>query len=246
MADVVIPGPHGDIPAWLAKPAGTGPWPGVVVIQDALGMTRDLHNQVDWLAGAGFVAAAPDLYAWGGRMRCLFSTVRDLIRRQGRSFDEVEATRSFLADRDDCTGKVGLIGFCLGGGFAVMLAPQRYGFSASSVNYGDIPKDADALLATACPIVGSFGGRDRSLKGAAERLEAVLTRNGIVHDVKEYPEAGHAFLNTHRRSEVPVVFRIMSAVIGGARYTEAAATDARQRIAAFFDEHLGSDRGDSP
>lgn len=240
MTDIVVPTSHGELPVWLATPEGAGPWPGVVVIHDALGMTEDLRNQANWLAGEGFLAAAPNLYSWAGRMRCLFATLRDGMRRQGRSFDEIEATRSFLADRKDCTGAIGLIGFCMGGGFAVLMAPRRHGFSASSVNYGALPDDAETLLATACPIVGSFGAHDRSLKGAAVRLEEILTRHAIAHDVKEYPDAGHAFINRHKRSEVPLVFQIMSATVGGARYHEASAIDAHRRIAAFFTEHLGS------
>jgi carboxymethylenebutenolidase len=67
------------------------------------------------------------------------------------------------------------------------------------VNYGSVPTDAQDLLKTSCPVVGSYGVKDRRLRGAAARLEAALTQNHIEHDVKEYPDAGHAFMNTAGR-----------------------------------------------
>lgn len=102
MVDVRIPAPAGDVPAYVAEPLDDGPWPGVVVIHDAFGMTDDLRNQADWLASGGFLAAAPDLFHWGKALRCIRAVMRDVRARQGRAFDDVDAVRAWLAAHDRC------------------------------------------------------------------------------------------------------------------------------------------------
>jgi len=259
MPSLQVPVPGGTLGGYLASPAGEGPWPGVLVLHDALGMTPDLHAQANWLAGAGYLALAPDFYSAGaaagrgGRARCLVSTFRELAAGHGAVFDRADACRAWLAERPDCTGQVGVIGYCMGGGFALLLAPG-HGFAAASANYGMLPKDAERFLRGACPVVGSYGARDKTLRGAAGKLSAALDAAGVEHDVKEYQGAGHSFLNEHpgtmaalrgaagRDAALPRVFAVFSAtagpLLGMGGYHASSAADARARIVAFFDRHL--------
>lgn len=233
--DVNIRTPRGDMPAYLSRPTGVGPWPGTVVIHDAAGMTRDLHAQADWLASEGFLALAPDLFYWGKRWTCLFAA----IRNPAHPLPDLDAARTWLAGRDDCTGKAGVIGFCMGGGLALMLAAD-HGFSVASVNYGGLTPESERALPRVCPIVASYGAKDRwpRVRKVPGILEPMLTAAGIDHDIKVYPEAGHGFLNDHDPDDLSRLDKVI-AVLVAAGYHEPSSRDARRRIVAFFRGHLG-------
>ena len=218
----------------LAVPDGSGPWPAVVMVHEVFGIDDAMRAQITRLASAGYVVLMPDLFSRGGARKCLTATFKALTAGQGQAFDDVEAAKQFVLARPDTTEKVGVIGFCMGGGFALLLASR--GYDASSVNYGMMPKDLDAVLSGACPVIGSFGAKDGQLKGAAAKLDAALTAANIAHDVKEYPEAGHAFMNPHQAGG-PVFGTLLR--ITGAKPNPEAAADAWQRIEKFFAQHLG-------
>jgi len=237
MPSTLVPGGRStpELTAHLAVPPAVStnppPWPGVVVLHELFGLTDDIRQQADRLAGAGYLAVAPDLFSAGGARRCLRATFRALTSGQGPAVDDIHATRAWLAARPDCTGRVGVIGFCLGGGFALLTAAG--GFEASAPSYGPLPRDAEQVLRGACPIVASYGARDLALRGTAGRLEGVLERVGVEHDVKEYAGAGHSFLNRHSLGPFGVLEKVV-----GTSYVEPAAEDAWGRILAFFDTHL--------
>ncbi len=224
-------------PAYLAEPVPVsdrpGPWPGVVVIHDAFGMTDDIKEQADWLAAAGYLALVPDLYNGQSMVRCIKGTFSQLTAQHGPVFSQIDAARRYLAARPGCTGTVGVIGYCMGGAFALLLA-ARPGYSAAGVNYGPLPKNLDEILAGSCPMVASYGAKDTGLKGAAGKVELGLARAGVPSDVKEYPNARHSFIN---RLAVASPLTVLMKV-AGVGYDHDSAADAKQRILAFFDEHL--------
>ncbi|MGH7643213.1 MAG: dienelactone hydrolase family protein [Candidatus Dormibacteria bacterium] len=224
---------------YWAVPPGSGPWPGVVVIMDALGISADLRQQCDRLARAGYLALAPDLYSWGSKITCIRAAFVALRRGSGRAFQDIEAARIALARHSDCNGAGGVIGFCMGGGFALLSAAGgRY--RAASVNYGQVPQNPANRLEGVCPVVASYGARDRQLRGHAARLSNALAELGVEHDVWEYPGVGHGFMNHHVGK--------MGTVIGlfGVRYDAESAEDSWRRILAFFAEHLNTAPPASP
>ncbi len=232
--NVRIPTPRGEMAAYLSRPRSAGPWPGVVIIHDAAGVTRDLQSQAEWLASEGFLALAPDLFYWGKRWRCLFAAIRD----PAHPLPDLDAARAWLRARADCTGKTGVIGFCMGGGLALMLAAD-HGFAVASVNYGGLTRHSERALGRACPIVASYGARDRwpGVRKVPGILEPALTAGGIDHDIKVYPDAGHGFLNDHDPDDLSRLDKLI-AKLAAAGYHEPSTRDARRRIIAFFRAHL--------
>ena len=204
----------------------------MVVVHDAFGLTDVTRTHADRLSAAGYLALVPDLYSRGGMLRCVKATFSSLMSGLGQPYRDLDAVRSWVAGREDCTGRVGVIGFCMGGGFALMTANR--GFAAAAPNYGPLPKDLAAALDGACPVVASYGARDRLLRGAAAVLEAGLAERGIPHDVKEYPGAGHGFLDRFNTGPATPLLRV-----AGFGYHQPSAEDAWGRILRFFAAHLG-------
>ncbi|MDA2890637.1 dienelactone hydrolase family protein [Mycolicibacterium sp. BiH015] len=233
MPDVIISDGARPLRGYSKYPRGDGPWPGVIVIHDVGGLSADIRRAVDRLAAAGFVALAPNLYRPGARVRCVVSMSRAMKTGEGPPIDDLVTARHHLATDPRCTGKIGSVGFCLGGGFCLLLAPSGY-FDAAAPNYGNWPPNSDQL-ATSCPVVASYGGLDKALKGDAERLTAELDKGGVPHDVKEYPNVGHSFMNDWR--EAPLRLRVFEWT-ETFKYAEAEAEDAWDRIVAFFTHHL--------
>ncbi|WP_243788760.1 dienelactone hydrolase family protein [Saccharopolyspora gloriosae] len=229
-----IPSSDGDINGHLAVPypsiSGEPPWPGVVVVHDVFGATEDSKAITDRFAADGFLALAPDLYTRGGFARCVRTVFGQLSKGSGQAFEDVEAARRLLADREDCNGNVGVVGFCMGGGFALLAAPR--GFQAAAPYYGQVPADK-AVLDGACPVVASFGAKDTTLKGAAAQLESHLTELNVPHDVKEYPDAGHSFANHLKVGPFKPLLRV-----AGIGYHHESSEDAWRRVNSFFTEHL--------
>ncbi|HZZ97114.1 MAG TPA: dienelactone hydrolase family protein [Jatrophihabitantaceae bacterium] len=222
-----------ELRAHLARPGGDGPWPGVVAIHEAWGLDDVLRRQCDRLAAAGYLTVGPDLFSDGGARRCVVGTIRAMIRATGKPFADIEATRRYLLESADCTGKVGVIGFCMGGGFALVVAAR--GFDVAADNYGVAPRKPEQALAGACPIVASYPKRDLGTMGQAKKLERALDKIGIEHDVKVYPGAGHSFLNDAPNG--PALLQPLLRVAGMGPEPKAAA-DAWSRIETFFARHL--------
>jgi carboxymethylenebutenolidase len=231
--ETVFPTSDGTMPAVLTLPDGAeGPVPGLLLIYEILGMSDEMRRVARDLAAEGYAVLIPDLFA-RGRVRplCVAATMRTMVTGSGAAMDDLEAARRWLADRPEVDGtRLGTIGFCMGGSFALLLA--RTGLYKVSAPFYGRPPD----LPRSCPVVASFGGRDLGMRGAPEKLTADLDAAGVPHDVKMYPEAGHSFFTRTPGLKGQLVRRLPI----HAEYHEASAQDAHRRVVAFFREHLGA------
>ena len=217
----------------LARPDGEGPWPAVVVLHEAFGVDDVMLRHTQRVADMGYLALMPDLFSDGGALRCLVSTFRALRAGEGRPFADVEASRRYLTCLPECTGAVGVLGFCMGGGFSLLLAGK--GFAAVAPNYGPALGNLERALEGSCPVVASYGGKDKSLLPVPGRIVDSLDRQGVPHDVKVYPDAGHSFLN-----DAPNGPRLLRPLArrAGVGPEPGSAADAWDRIERFFATHL--------
>jgi len=220
------------MPGVLTTPDGQpdAPRPGLLLIYEAFGMSDEMTRVAEDLAGEGWTVLIPDLFARGSKPLCVARCLKTVATGKGPALDDLEAARRYLVALPGVDAeRVGGVGRCMGGGFALLLAMTGK-YQASAPFYGMAPKK----MPESCPVVGSYGGKDFSLKGAPARLTRNLTELGVPHDVKTYPEAGHSFY-----TKLPN--RVLEVIGGPLSFGlhEPSARDARERVVAFFREHLG-------
>ncbi len=227
----------GEMRGLLALPEGAAPeggWPAVIAIHDILGFSNDIRRIVRRFASSGYAALAPALYDGAGApVLCVLRTVRDGMRRQGPAFDRLNAAQRFLAEQAEIDGsRIGVTGFCMGGGFALFFA-ARGGLKVCAPYYGETPEKAEDLRQV-CPVVAGFGEVDRPFAEQGRRLARLLSELDVPHDVKLYPGVGHSYMNDHG----PALGALMRHTPMHAAYDEPAAEDSWHRMLSFFAQHL--------
>ncbi len=224
--------------ALLASPREEGRRPGVILIHEAFGLNTDMREKAQRFADMGYVALAPDLYSTRGRMPfCMVKVMSGIKGGKGPVMADLEACRAWLCERPEVDpANLGVIGFCMGGGIALLFAVQAP-VGAAGVFYGSVPSDASELEG-ACPVVAGFGGRDRVFGKNGRKLERHLQALGVAHDVVTYPAAGHSYMSDHSG----LLARINSWGPMRVGYDPEAAEDSWERISRFFGEHFGSKR----
>jgi carboxymethylenebutenolidase len=219
----------------LLLPAGTPPrggWPGVVVLHEAYGLTPEVRAVGARFAARGWAAVVPAYFSAGSSTACLVRGIREVVSgRPGPLSRDLDRVRGWLADRAEVDGdRIAVIGFCLGGGLAMLLGAASDGVRAVSANYGWPPRK-DALRGCA-PVTAAYGGRDLLFARTAAVLDQRLTDAGVEHEVTTYPQAGHSFLTDGHH---PLAHVLMFPLRGG--YVAEAADEQWEKVFAWFDAH---------
>jgi len=209
---------------YLALPDGSGPFAGIVVIHEAYGLNDHMRDVTRRFAEAGYAALAADLFTGRNRMLCMTRYMAGLligsVNRAG--IGDLKATLSYLAKLPEVDARrLGAIGFCMGGGFAVAWACTDPRLRAIAPFYATNPRPLGAVRRL-CPVVGSYPGRDFTA-GAGRTLDTALTGYEIKHDIKIYPDTRHSFFNDTRPS-----------------FDKKAAEDSWRRTLKFFGEQLAA------
>ena len=212
----------GEMESFLAKPDGTGPFPGVIVIHEIFGLNDNIREIAGQFAEQGYAALAVDLFSNRNRMVCMMQIIHGMLIRplNNSMLDDLKSSVVFLQKQAGVdANRIGSVGFCMGGAYALQLAITDKGMKAASVFYGANPKPLDAV-AEACPIMGSYPDKDFTTQAARE-LEVSLTKYNVPHDIKIYDNTQHSFYSQQRTP-----------------FEVDASKDAWQRMLSFFETHL--------
>jgi carboxymethylenebutenolidase len=214
----------GGVPGFLARPAGKGPWPALIVIHEWWGLDAQTESIAQRFAGEGYLAFAPDLYH--GDLAPLGDNEKAMayLKVHGNQAPaDLASVWDALKALPEASGKVGSVGFCFGGRMSLSLGLQRPVDAVCTFYGGQMQMLFDKMGGWNIPVLGLFGDADVSIpKGTVEQFQSLLAGRGVEHEVVTYPDSGHAFF----RDSDPSVYRPV------------AAADAWNRTQAFFGRHL--------
>ncbi len=210
--------------AYYSRPEGQGPYPAVILIHEWWGLNEWMTSNADAFARKGYAALAIDLYR--GQVAATADDAHELMRGlpEDRVAKDLKSAFAYLSRQENIQpDKIGTIGWCMGGSYALVAAMQVSGLAASVICYGRLVTEQDEIARIACPVLGIFGETDRGIPTASvkafERTAQMMDKNVRT---SIYPGVGHAFMNP-----------------GNTRgYNEQATSDAWDRIFTFFERKL--------
>jgi len=210
----------------LYAPSGNGPFPALIVIHEWWGLNDWVKEQASKLADQGYVTLAIDLYR--GKVATTPDMAHEIMRGvpDDRAARDLHAAVEFLAAQSNVSkNKIGVIGWCMGGGYALNAALHESTLKAAVINYGHLATDPAQLASINAAILGIFGGKDRGIPvDDVNKFADALKKAGKKVEIKIYPDAGHAFENPNNKE--------------GYRADDAA--DAWKRTVAFLAAELKS------
>lgn len=225
-ARVEIPTSVGTGSGYLSLPKGGGKHPAIIVIQEWWGVDDWIKEQTDRMSGEGYVAFAADLYR--GHVTSDPKEAHELMRGlpEDRAMTDLEGAFNYLASHPNVDPtRIAVIGWCMGGGYALALATEEPRLKAAIINYGRLVTDPAAIRKIEAAVLGNFAGQDRGIPAKdVEQFSKALRSAGKDVDIKVYPQQQHAFMNPNNKEG----------------YDAAAAQDAWQRIYAFLNAKLGA------
>ena len=230
-----VPVADGHLPGYFAKPAGAGPFPVVLVVEEIFGVHEYIKDTCRRLAKLGYLAVSPELYARIGdlsKMTDVGQIVRDVISKapDATLLTDLDSTVAWAAANGGDTARLGITGFCRGGRDVWLYAAHNPHLKAAVAWYGPVndstspiqPKTATDLAGEIdCPLLGLYGAKDPGIKPADVEAAAAKARAaGKTVDIVVYPDAGHGFHADYRPT-----------------YVKDAATDGWGRMLAWFKKY---------
>jgi carboxymethylenebutenolidase len=227
--NIKIKGSDGEFSAYIAQP-GTGRGPGIVVIQEIFGINKVMRDIADAFAARGYFAIAPDLF-WRlepnvqltDKTKADWDKAFSLMNRfdAAKGVEDIQTSIGHLRGTAGCTGKVGAVGYCLGGLLAYLTA-ARTDTDATVGYYGvNIQQMLGEAAAIRKPLMLHIAGRDQFVPPDAQKKIIDGLKGNSRVTIHIYPEMNHAF-----------------ARVGGEHYDHASAELANGRTSTFFRQHL--------